>query len=225
MNNHSKNIPNIVKNLMIFKNIPVSEIETIILFATLNNVKKNKILLLKEQEIKFFYILISGSAILFENDNKGNRYITQLLNEGDIVGDVFTKNFVFSAYCNEDCQILAIPINYILDLAKNNLIFSNNLLKEIVAKNYKILNLLTLHKSVNAKYRILQFFQSLAIENNPDINVINLKFSKAVIASYLNIKPETFSRILQDLKNCGEISVNGNEITIYNDTINKYKLK
>jgi len=225
MNSHSKNILNIVKNLMIFKNIPVLEIENIALFATLNNVKKNKILFFKEQEIKFFYILIKGSVILFENDNKGNRYITQLLNEGDIIGDIFVKNFVFSAYCNEDCQILAIPISYIVDLAKNNLIFSNNLLKEIVAKNYKILNLLTLHKSVNAKYRILQFFQSLAIENNPDINVINLKFSKAVIASYLNIKPETFSRILQDLKNCGEISVNGNEITIYNEKNHMHNLK
>ncbi len=225
MNNHSKNIPNIVKNLTIFKNISVFEIDNIALFATLNNVKKNKILFFKEQEIKFFYILIKGSAILFENDNKGNRYITQLLGEGDIIGDVFTKNFVFSSYCNEECQILAIPINYILELTKNNLIFSNNLLKEIVAKNYKILNLLTLHKSVNAKFRILQFFQSLAFENNKDNNVINLKFSKAVIASYLNIKPETFSRILQDLKNCGEIEVNGNEITIYNDTIYKYKLK
>lgn len=225
MNNHSKNIPNIVKNLTIFKNISVFEIDNIALFATLNNVKKNKILFFKEQEIKFFYILIKGSAILFENDNKGNRYITQLLCEGDIIGDVFNKNFVFSSYCNEECQILAIPINYILELTKNNLVFSNNLLKEIVAKNYKILNLLTLHKSVNAKFRILQFFQSLAFENNKDNNVINLKFSKAVIASYLNIKPETFSRILQDLKNCGEIEVNGNEITIYNDTIYKYKLK
>ena len=94
-----------------------------------------------------------------------------------------------------------------------------------MARNYKILNLLTLHKSVNAKFRILQFFQSIAFENNKDNNVVNLKFSKAVIASYLNIKPETFSRILQDLKNSGEISVNGSEITIYNETICKYKLK
>ena len=225
MKNHSKNIPNIVKNLTIFKNISLYEIDNLAIFATLNNIKKNKILFFKEQEIKFFYILIKGSAILFENDNKGNRFITQLLSEGDIIGDVFTKNFVFSSYCNEDSQILAVPINYILELTKNNLVFSNNILAEIVARNYKILNLLTLHKSVNAKFRILQFFQSIAFENNKDNNVVNLKFSKAVIASYLNIKPETFSRILQDLKNSGEISVNGSEITIYNETICKYKLK
>ena len=225
MKNHSKNIPNIVKNLTIFKNISLYEIDNLAIFATLNNIKKNKILFFKEQEIKFLYILIKGSAILFENDNKGNRFITQLLSEGDIIGDVFTKNFVFSSYCNEDSQILAVPINYILELTKNNLIFSNNILAEIVARNYKILNLLTLHKSVNAKFRILQFFQSIAFENNKDNNVVNLKFSKAVIASYLNIKPETFSRILQDLKNSGEISVNGSEITIYNETICKYKLK
>ncbi len=225
MKNHSKNIPNIVKNLTIFKNISLYEIDNLAIFATLNNIKKNKILFFKEQEIKFLYILIKGSAILFENDNKGNRFITQLLSEGDIIGDVFTKNFVFSSYCNEDSQILAVPINYILELTKNNLVFSNNILAEIVARNYKILNLLTLHKSVNAKFRILQFFQSIAFENNKDNNVVNLKFSKAVIASYLNIKPETFSRILQDLKNSGEISVNGSEITIYNETICKYKLK
>ena len=52
---------------------------------------------------------------------------------------------------------------------------------------------------------------------------INFNYSKSIIASYLNIKPETFSRILNKLKKDGEIATNKNTIKLLKkDCLIKY---
>jgi CRP-like cAMP-binding protein len=97
------------------------------------------------------------------------------------------------------------------------------LLKEISARNKKIFTLLSHIKINNAKQRVTQFILSLESENSKNPMELNLTYSKSVIASYLNIKPETFSRILNKLKKDGEIATNKNSITILKkDSLIKY---
>jgi CRP-like cAMP-binding protein len=118
---------------------------------------------------------------------------------------------------------MLIPIKLIRGLVNDNQIFCLNLLKEISARNKKIFTLLSHIKINNAKQRVTQFILSLESENSKNPMELNLTYSKSVIASYLNIKPETFSRILNKLKKDGEIATNKNSITILKkDSLIKY---
>ena len=223
MNNHTNNRLELIKKLPIFDNLSIENIENILALSSIFNIKKNSKLFFKDEEVKYFHIIIKGSAILFDNSSDGNQNILQFVKKKEIIGDVFVKNYIFSAVSNEDSLIMLVPIKLIRSLVNDNPIFCLNLLKEFSARNKKIFTLLSRIKVNNAKQRVIQFILSLESENPKNPLEINLNYSKSIIASYLNIKPETFSRILNKLKKNGEIDTNKNSITLLKkDCLVKY---
>lgn len=223
MNNHTNNRLEFIKKLPIFDNLSTESIENILALSSVFNIKKNSKLFFKDEEIKYFHIIVKGSAILFENSSDGNQNILQFVKKKEIIGEVFTKNYIFSATSSEDSLIMLIPIKLIRALVNDNPIFCLNLLKEFSARNKKIFTLLSRIKVNNAKQRVVQYLLSLDSENPKDLMEINLNYSKSVIASYLNIKPETFSRILNKLKKDSEIATNKNNIKLLKkDSLIKY---
>ena len=223
MNNHTNNRLEFIKKHPIFDNLSTENIENILALSSFFNIKKNSKLFFKDEEVKYFYIIVKGSAILFENTQDGNQNILQFVKKREIIGDVFSKNYIFSAFSNEESQIMLIPIKLIRGLVNDNPIFCLNLLKEFSARNKQIFTFLTRIKVSNAKQRVVQFILSLEAENPKELMEITLNFSKAIIASYLNIKPETFSRILYKLRMDGEISIKKKSITLLKkDCLVKY---
>ncbi len=212
MNNHINSRVELIKKIPLFENISSENIEDILALSSIFNLKKNKLLFYKNEEVKYFYIILKGSAILFENSSNGNQNVLQLLKKGEIIGDAFAKNFIFSASSNEDSMVMLIPIKLIRDLIKNNQTFCLNLLKELSSKNKKILHLLSRIKINNSKQRVAQFIHSLRTENDKNLTEIDFNYNKSIIASYLNIEPETFSRALKKFKIEEEIEVYKNSI-------------
>jgi len=223
MNKHTNNRLEFIKKHPIFDNLSTETIENILALSSFFNIKKNSKLFFKDEEVKYFYIIVKGSAILFENTSDGNQNILQFVKNKEIIGDVFSKNYIYSAASNEESLIMLIPIKLIRSLVNDNPIFCLNLLKEFSARNKKIFTLLSRIKVNNAKQRVIQFILSLESENPKNPMELNLNYSKSIIASYLNIKPETFSRILNKLKKNGEIATNRNSITLLKkDCLVKY---
>jgi CRP-like cAMP-binding protein len=223
MNNHTNNRLEFIKKHPIFDNLSNENIDNILALSSIFNIKKNSKLFFKDEEVKYLYIIVKGSAILFENTSDGNQNTLQFVKKREIIGDVFAKNYIFSAVSNEDSLIMLIPIKLIRSLVNDNQIFCLNLLKEFSARNKKIFTLLSRIKVNTAKQRVIHFILSFESENPKNPMEINLNYSKSVIASYLNIKPETFSRILSKLKKSGEIATNKNSITILKkDCLVKY---
>ena len=227
MNKLTNNRLEFIKKHPIFDNLSNENIENILALSSFFNIKKNSKLFFKDEEIKYFYIIVKGSAILFENTPDGNQNILQFVKKREIIGEVFSKNFIYSSVTYEESLIMLIPIKLMRSLVNDNPIFCLNLLKEFSIRNKKIFTFLSLIKVGNAKQRVVQFILSLGVDNSKEpIEEITLNFSKAFIASYLNIKPETFSRILQKLKKDGEISIKKNLITLLKkDCLEKYTNK
>jgi len=223
MKKHPKINVEFIKKLPIFENLCNQNIDDIIALSTIFNVKKNKLLFFKDEEIKNFHIILKGSAILYENTADGHQNVIQFLDQGQIIGDIFAKNFVFNALSNEDSLIMLIPVKLIRELIQNNQIFCSNLLKEISLKNRNILNLLSKIKVIDAKQRVAKFLLSIAFKGDDELLNIKLDYGKSIIASYLNIKPETFSRILQKFKMDGEIIMNKNILKLTKeDSLSRY---
>jgi len=214
MNKHTNNRLEFIKKLPIFDNLSNENIDNILALSSFFNIKKNSKIFYKNEEIKYFHIIVKGSAILYDNSLDGNQNILQFVKEKEIIGDVFAKNYIFGSFSNEDSLIMIIPIKLIRSLVNDNPIFCFNLLKELSARNKKIFTLLSQIKVSNAKQRVIHFILSLEKENPKESMEIILNYSKIFIASYLNIKPETLSRIFNDLKKNGEISMKKNSITL-----------
>ena len=128
MNNHTNNRLEFIKKLPIFDNLSTESIENILALSSVFNIKKNSKLFFKDEEIKYFHIIVKGSAILFENSSDGNQNILQFVKKKEIIGEVFAKNYIFIATSSEDSLIMLIPIKLIRALLNDNPIFCLNLL-------------------------------------------------------------------------------------------------
>ncbi|WP_217995029.1 Crp/Fnr family transcriptional regulator [Methylogaea oryzae] len=70
----------------------------------------------------------------------------------------------------------------------------------------------SLHSSAQ---RVIGYLLEQCAEEGDGQAELSLPTSKQVVASHLNLKPETLSRIFHDLAEAGLITVSGKQITIH----------
>ncbi len=204
-----------ISKLPLFANLEKKQLQEILKNAQIVSYKKGKILFSAAEKILNFYVVIDGMIKLFINDFDGEETILKIIDRQKSVSDIFCDYFQSNAQVVEDAKILVIPTQQIKDLIKNNFGFALNVLHETSAKNKELLNQLIQLKLTNSKQKVGQFLLGMAFEkNNGKTKTIRLKCDKSLIASYLGIKPETFSRSLQKLKDDEEITVKKDEITL-----------
>lgn len=203
-----------IKNLPLLKSLENKELEALLKNAKINSYKKDKTLFSSGEKIINFYIILSGSLKIFALNSEGEESILQIIGAKRSVFNIFSDIFQTNARAIEDCQILAIPLEKLRVLSKTNLSLMMNFLQEEAQKNSELLKQMTNLKLADADYKIGQFLIELAFEKGDKAKNIELKSSKATIASYLGIKPETLSRALNKLKKSGEIAVEKNQITL-----------
>ena len=205
-----------LKQLPFFRNIDSSLLVDLASFAVLKYYKKGEMLFIHGDNTEYFYIINSGWIKLFRNTSDGQEALLGLAKSGDIVGEVdFNKTFhSSSAQIVNESEILLLPYKLLIENIKNNGILALNILK---ALNFSI-SLLELQlehiSTMNAAQRIGCFILRLC-GNNKETNEIRLPYEKMLIASYLGMKRETFSRGLHALEAVG-VSINGHILSIAN---------
>lgn len=204
-----------LRNIPLFSDLEEVELENVLENSKINKFKKGEILFLAQEEVFNLYILLKGSVKIFALDEDGNETSLQLIDNQTFINDVFADTFQTSAQILEDSQIALIPIKHFRKSAQSSLALSNNILRETSLKNTRLLNQLTNLKLSNSIKKVGQFLLETSFgEGNDKNEEVQLKQDKHVIASYLGINPETFSRTLKKLKNDGEINVEKNQIKL-----------
>lgn len=205
-----------IEKLPFFQGIKKDQLEEILQNSQLTNYKKNKILFLEQEKVKKFYIILNGSIKLTVNDAQGNEAILKMIDDG-IICDLFMDNFSFSAKAVKDSQILTFPIDIFKKFIGNNFILLKNLLEESSNYNRELLSQLSILKIADGKQKVGQFLLKNSFNDGTKTNEFILEYSKSEIASYLGIRLETFSRLLHQLENEGEIIIEKNKIVLTNE--------
>ncbi len=206
---------NHIKNISLFNNLNEKELQEVLEKAQIRQCKKGEILFSCEDKALHLNLVLEGVVKLFTSNEEGEETILQIVDLGKTLNDIFNSKFQTNAQALENCKILALPRLRTKEFVQKNLNFALNILDETTEKNSRLVMQLGQLKLKNAKQKVGQFLLGIAFEKgNNKAKVITLKCDKAVIASYLGIKPETLSRSLQKLKDDGEIAVEKNQITL-----------
>jgi len=114
----------------------------------------------------------------------------------------------------ENSEIVLIPLKKVRELFSTSPQFSMNML-ELLTSKQKFRDREVEHLSLqSAPQRIGCFLLRLCKPDETKNITLNLPYDKALIASRLGMKAETFSRALNKLKLEANISVNGSTIKI-----------
>ena len=112
-----------------------------------------------------------------------------------------------SAQVVKNALLLSIPAPIIRQRVQSNSKLALNMLNVISLRSQRLIQQLELSRLKSAKELVGWFLLRLAINQKPADGVIFLPYEKSIIASYLDMRPETFSRTLQKFKSEGfEIS-------------------
>lgn len=166
-------------------------------------------------------IVLSGSAIIIQEDVWGHRNILDMLAPGDSFGEVFAASMGsvlnVSVVAEADCQVLMLNINRILSACPNTCAHHTQLIRNLV--NVISHKCLRIHNKVNhisrcsTKDKLLSYLSSEA-ERSGSLT-FTIPYNRQQLADYLCVERAAMSVALSQLQRDGVLRYSKNEFILF----------
>lgn len=169
-------------------------------------VKKGETLFMHGDAAAQYYIVVSGWVKIFRETLDGKESIAGLLTRYDTFGEAaFFKgsNYPFGAEALEDTEVLCVDGAALREQIKKHGELAFSLLESVTQHRYALEMHLEHMALMSAPQRIGCFLLRLCGDATGDKATLTLPVDKALLAAYLGMKAETFSRALGQLKESG----------------------
>lgn len=185
-----------LQKLNLFKMLDASEIERLASISSLKSLSRDNILFYEGEEPKYFHLLLQGHLKVYKTDLKNNEIIIHYFTKPAFIAEMASfENINFPATAmamSEELEVLLIDKEKFLKLLQTDATFSFHLLKSISMKVKQLELVINRNMIYDAMTKVCSF-----IDENPQY----LQTAKnKEIASFLNMAPETLSRILSKLR-------------------------
>lgn len=206
-----------IKNLPIFNSLSKDELARFVKEVSAVYVSKGSVIYIEQDKADYFYVIKNGWVKLFRETLDGTEAVIDVLTSAHIFAEdsIFNdEKYSSSAQAVEDATIIAVPVALLKSTIYENPAFATSMLAHMSDSRRKREMEIEHITAQNAAQRIGCFILRLCpLEIEKDI-VVQLPYDKVLIASRLNMKPETFSRALNKLREKTSIKVVGSRVEI-----------
>lgn len=179
---------------------------------------KSRIIFSANQPANHFFLLLKGSVKLSLSSADGDEKIIHIINPGNTFAEaiMFLEQTIYpvSATALDNINILAINVETYLGVLRRSPKACLNIMASMSQKLHwmvREIDRLNLHDST---YRLVYFLLDNVEQSSQASPSVSLSMSKQALASYLSIRPETLSRILNKLMKNGLLKVYKNHIDL-----------
>lgn len=197
---------NFIEELPFFLNLPEDITSRLLQHAQVRDYRKGKLLFLEGEVPSRLHIILSGWIKLFKGTSGGNETILQMLTSGDMIAEsaVFLNaTYPVSAQVVKKSVVLTLPAPIIRERIKENNELALRVLDGISRHSHNLIQEFENIRLKPATERVGWFLLKLLLDQGKVPDLIELPYDKSLIASYLDMKPETFSRTLKRFRNQG----------------------
>ena len=195
----------VILDFPFFRKLSQPTIGELFRLSNIKNYKKGTLLFLEGEPASRIYVILYGWVKIYKSTADGNETVEQMLSTGNLVieSSIFSNGKHFSsAQISNEAKLMSFPSSIYRNLLKKDLALALNSLKYLSQTSRSYLNQIDNNRLKSSKERVGWFLLKQFIEQkNP--NTILLPYEKTIIASLLDMKPETFSRSLKSFKNSG----------------------
>ena len=185
-----------LQKLNLFKILNKSEMERLSKISTLKTLTKDNILFYEGEMPRYFYLLLQGNLKLYKTDLKGNEIVIHYFTQASFIAEMASlERIKFPATAiakGAEVEVLLIDREKFLKILQEDAHFSFHLLKSFTLKVKHLELVINRNMVYDAMTKVCSF-----IEENPNY-MITAKNKE--IANFLNMAPETLSRILSKLR-------------------------
>jgi len=177
--------------------------------------RKDEAIFFYEDQGASVYIIESGKIKLSRETKDGMESVMFIASGGDILGENLLfgeNNYSYSAYPISESVAYVISLPELRMIIKSSMALSHNAAQILLKRNIRLQKELEHVKVQSAPQRIGCFILGSCNKSNGSAK-FELPFEKGLIAAKLGMKPETFSRALNELKAQG-VKVDGKKVEV-----------
>ncbi len=212
-------IHNLLANVPLFSALLPTDIARITLGSKAQKVARGNLLFHSGELPSGFYVIVYGQVKLVFISPQGMEKVIQLLGPGESFGEAFmflNKPYLVSSQALADSLLVHIGKEVLLDELERNPGFAREMLAGLSMRLHTLVRDVEAYSLRSSAQRVIGYL--LQSDRETAANSENLRFnfpaSKHIIASRLNITPETLSRVLHDLSASGLIRVEGKKVAV-----------
>lgn len=205
-----------LKRNQLFSKLTDLQIDRISHSCQMHKLFDGQLLFNQSDKVTSFYMVLSGRIKLYRMSPDGQEKIIEIVKPGEVFAEalMFTNQTDYPVSSAALAETIVISINaknfreMLWDSTATCLLLLGDMSFRL-RKLVKEIDTLTLHSGT---CRVASY---LIQEMSEGKDNFTLDTAKNVIAARLSVKPETFSRIIKNLKNQGILTIDGNYITVH----------
>ena len=209
----------ILANLPLFKEMTPEEIDRIVQNTRELHASRGEMVFQRGDPAHGFYVVIHGQLKLALSSPQGVEKVVHLAGPGQTFGEaVMFMGMPYPVYAQAlaDSLLLHIAKAAVFEGLDRDPVFCRKMLAGLSSRLHSLIGDVEAYSLRSCTQRVIGYLLQYDDDNAEGSGnlLINLPASKTVIASRLNISPETFSRVLHDLSAAGLISVKGKDVSV-----------
>ncbi len=210
----------ILADLPLFRELSPSQIEQVAAGTREKRAAKGEMLFQKGDKPHGFYVIVFGQVKLAFPSSQGNEKVVEIIGPKQSFGEAvmfMDRTYPVFAETLTDTLLFFIAENTLLDLLENDHSFARRMLAGLSLRLHSLLQDVESYSQRSSTQRVIGFLLQLCEEKEASSGEISIALptSKQVIASRLNLTPETLSRIFHDLTEAELITMQGRKITVH----------
>ena len=222
--NERLDIPQILARLPLFLELAPEQIAHIADHTREKRLEKGAMLFQKGDMSRGFYVIVFGQIKLAFPSSQGNEKVISILGPRQSFGEAamfMDRPYPVFAEALTDTLLLHIAKSCVIKLLEQDTSFARRMLAGLSMRLHSLVQDVESYSLRSSAQRVIGFLLQHCdqeIHGKTDLaggQTIALPTSKQVIASRLNLTPETLSRIFHDLAEARLITVHGKKITIH----------
>jgi len=219
------NLLGLLQNHALFRHISQEDVRELQKEVLKLELDKGCMLFRKGDTAEATYIVVFGLVKLCLPSSQGNDKVLELIRGGQSLGEAMMfldEPYPFYAEALVNTLLLKIPRHALLQLLDRSPLISRQMLAGLSYRLLGFIRNVERYSLQNATQRVIDYLLQLSATQRS--NDIRLELKKHLVASLLNLSPETLSRVLHQLTDEQLIRVCGSNIHIASeDALKSYQ--
>jgi CRP-like cAMP-binding protein len=217
-NDHA-DVASLLARLPLFQELSESQNASIALGTRMRRLTKGEILFRKGEEARGFFIVIQGQIKLGLSTPQGQEKVVEVIGPRQSFGEAvmfMNRPYPVFAEALSDTLLLHVAQATVFEMLEKDPGFARAMLAGLSRRLHSLIEDVEAYSVRSGTQRVIGYLLQHVADEAPaagDVTV-TLPVSKQVLASRLNLTPETLSRVLHGLVEAGLIVVQGKQVTI-----------
>lgn len=218
MSSPNQDLSALLLQVPLFSGLSQTDVGNVARFTRERRLDKGELLFQRGDPAHGFYLVVTGQIKLGVSSAQGNEKVVEVVGPMQTFGEavmLMTRPYPVFAEALVASSLLHIGQNVVSELIDQDPDFARKLLAGMAVRLHGMVKDVEAYSLRSSTQRVIGYLLQQHDDNDHSATPrIQLPTSKQVLASRLNLTPETLSRIFHDLSDAGLIRVQGKEITL-----------